>query len=974
MPKIYAACIFILLFLKGSLLQAQLIENFNDGDFTTNPAWVGNTTDWVIDSANELRSNNTTANSSFYISTANTLATEAQWDLYIQLQLNTSSQNYVDVYLIASDSTLTNGATTGYFVRLGGAQDDISLFRKGPSANDTTRLIDGINGVLNTSNNKIRLRVTRNASNVWSLWRDVSGTGSSYFLEGTATDATYTTSNYFGFLVKQSTSSFFGKHYFDDIEIKTFVPDVTPPVLQSVTLTSGRTLDVMLSEPVSSTSAENTANYIVDNGVGNPASATKDPANPALVHLTFGTTFPNAVTNTITISNVEDLSGNVMPNATDTFTYFADVTPPSILSVSVVSPSALDISFSEPVGITSAENTSNYSVNNGIGSPASATVFLGNRTLVHLQFPTPFQSGITNTIVINNVTDTAGNSIANASADFTFVAPQVAQRFDVVIDELMPHPDPARSLPNAEYVEIRNVSNKTINLEGWRLSSSSTTGGMFGSVNLAPDSFLIITSSSNAAAFSQYGRVAAISPFPSLLNDGTTLYLVSKEGVTIHSVSYTSSWYQNPVKAQGGWSLEMIDPKNPCNGSNNWKAAEDTSGGTPGRKNSVDANNPDQIAPTLIRAAVSDSMRLLLTFSESLDSASAGNIANYSISGGGNAIAGATPAAPDFTKVIIQLASPLTYSTQYTVTVNNVTDCSGNLISSATANIGLPQPIDSFDIVINEILFDPKPNEYDYVELYNKSNKIVDLRNLYLASRSSSNEISALKQVTVESVLMFPGDYFVVSENPEVVMQRYNARNPGNFVKASPLPVFANDKGTVVLLNQVGKVVDELTYDAKWHFALLDNVEGVALERVDFDKPTQDPNNWHSAASTIGFGTPTYKNSQYKAEAAAVGEFTANPKIFSPDNDGFEDYTTINYQLTENGYVANITIFDAAGRPVRVLSRNATLGSKGSIRWDGLDDKQSKIPVGAYVIYSEIFNLNGRKRSFKTPVIVASRF
>ena len=188
------------------------------------------------------------------------------------------------------------------------------------------------------------------------------------------------------------------------------------------------------------------------------------------------------------------------------------------------------------------------------------------------------------------------------------------------------------------------------------------------------------------------------------------------------------------------------------------------------------------------------------------------------------------------------------------------------------------------------------------------------------------------------------------------------------------MPSFPDDKGVVVLLNAQGVIVDELRYDAKWHFKLLDNEEGISLERIDYNKPTQSKDNWHSAASTAGFGTPTYQNSQFRADVQLQGEITATPRTFSPDNDGTDDYTTVGYQMTELGYVANITIFDAGGRPVKNLAKNATLALQGSFRWDGLDDKMNKLPIGTYIIYTEVFNLNGKKKSFKNPVVLARRF
>jgi flagellar hook assembly protein FlgD len=147
----------------------------------------------------------------------------------------------------------------------------------------------------------------------------------------------------------------------------------------------------------------------------------------------------------------------------------------------------------------------------------------------------------------------------------------------------------------------------------------------------------------------------------------------------------------------------------------------------------------------------------------------------------------------------------------------------------------------------------------------------------------------------------------------------------------------------------------------------------VSLERIDPDGLSQDENNWHSAASTAGYGTPTYKNSQYKLTQIINAKIEVSPKVFSPDNDGRDDIATINYKTTEPGYVANITIYDANGRPVKYLVRNGTLGLSGYWNWDGLDDKKLKLPSGTYIVFTEIFNLKGKKENFKNVVVLARK-
>ena len=108
---------------------SQVKESFDDGNFTANPAWQGNTTDWIVNSNLQLQSNNTVANASYYLSTPSTLAQQAQWEFTVNLQFNTSSTNYADVYLIASKSDLSNSTLTGYFVRIGNTDDEISLYK-----------------------------------------------------------------------------------------------------------------------------------------------------------------------------------------------------------------------------------------------------------------------------------------------------------------------------------------------------------------------------------------------------------------------------------------------------------------------------------------------------------------------------------------------------------------------------------------------------------------------------------------------------------------------------------------------------------------------------------------------------------------------------------------------------------------------------------------------------------------------------
>ncbi len=850
--------------------RTQLIENFSDGDFTNNPSWIGGTTDWIVNPVFQLQSNNSVANSSYYLSTQSSLATTTQWEFFCKLSFNPSSTNYIDVFLTASASDVSQTSTTGYFVRMGGTDDEISLFRKDNGT--ITKIIDGANGILNSSNNDIKIKVVRDAANQWLLTRDLNATGP--FNEGNIIDATYLSSSFFGILVKQSTASFFLKHFIDDINVGPFLPDLLPPVIQTYTVTSSSTLDIQFNEPVELSSSQFTGNYFVSNSLGSPLTAARDVSNSSLVHLSFAGNFPNRTNLTLTVNGVKDIAGNAINNGAIIFSYFT------------------------------------------------------------------------------------------------------ALQYDIVIDELMADPTPLVALPDIEWIELRNTTAFNIDLLGWRIGKQTGQSGPMTAFILKPDSFVIVCTSSAVAAMSAYGTAISVTSFPSLNNTGDLLYLRSPQNTIIHSVNYTDAWYQNELKKDGGWTLEMIDANNPCSGITNWSASTDPKGGTPGKKNSVDAVNADQSSPKLVRAYATDSVNIVLVFNESLDSTIASVITRYSISDGVGNPVNASAASPLFDRINLRLngASALLRNKIYTVTVTGVTDCAGNIIgTSNTARVGLYEHTDSFNIVVNEILFNPKSTSNDYVEVYNRSNKILNLKNVYIANRNSTGVISSIKQLSLEDHLFFPKDFIVVTESKSLVLNDYVANDPDAFIEIGTMPSYNDDKSNVVLLNEQGKIIDEVAYSIKWHFKLISNDEGVSLERIDYDAVSQNEQNWHSAATSVGYGTPTYKNSQYRIDAGVQGEITVTPDIVSPDNDGTDDFATINYSFPEPGYVANITIFDGSGRPAKSLLRNALCGIKGYFRWDGLGEKNQKLPVGIYIIYTEVFNLKGKTKKFKNVIVLARK-
>jgi hypothetical protein len=218
--------------------------------------------------------------------------------------------------------------------------------------------------------------------------------------------------------------------------------------------------------------------------------------------------------------------------------------------------------------------------------------------------------------------------------------------------------------------------------------------------------------------------------------------------------------------------------------------------------------------------------------------------------------------------------------------------------------------------------------------------------------------------------LLFPGAYLVLTEDKADLLKNDPSANAEAILELS-LPNFPADEGRM-LLRYGDLLVDSLVYSDDWHFPLLKETRGVSLERIRFDAATTDPANWHSASAEAGFATPTAANSQAGSQWADSVQFTVWPEVFSPDLDGRDDIMFVSYQLENPDYVANLSIYDWQGRPVRSVAQNHLLGTRGQFKWDGLDDFGAPARIGIYLVVLEVFNLEGALARFQKPVVLAA--
>jgi hypothetical protein len=374
-------------------------------------------------------------------------------------------------------------------------------------------------------------------------------------------------------------------------------------------------------------------------------------------------------------------------------------------------------------------------------------------------------------------------------------------------------------------------------------------------------------------------------------------------------------------------------------------------GGTPGSVNSVYSNIPDTMAPSISLALALAPNFLELQFDEGMDSSSLANALfsfNPNLTIQNTFIQGSYPKG-----LTIQFNENLVGSQLYSFTLGPISDCWLNSTEQNGTFI-LPETAQKADVIINEILQNPLTGGQDWIELYNNSDKVINLKDWQLAN-FDNDTISNFKTI-LGNYLLQPNDYVVLGKDSTFVKQNYPFSIPGKFL-FSELPSYNNDSGTVYLINNF-EIIDKVSYLDEWHFDLLDNTDGVSLERIDPNGSSDSKFNWHSAAEDVGFATPGRKNSQYRP-AVSNGEITFTEDIFSPDNDGYQDILQVTYNLTNSGLLGKAQIFDDRGRLVRTIFTNELVGSLGTFSWDGTTDQQVKASIGIYVLVFEVFSTDG---------------
>ncbi len=642
-------------------------------------------------------------------------------------------------------------------------------------------------------------------------------------------------------------------------------------------------------------------------------------------------------------------------------------TAPSVHEVRSVGRNEILVLFSEAMAPIPLLEPGNYRIKTAGGSQVnvlSVRKTEGDTAGVWLRLNDLFDWNLH--ISIDNLTDNENVPLTGNDFDFTFIPS--AQFGDIVFNELMADPVPVVHLPDEEFLEVKSTCNFAVNIKNWILEVNGKQK-VLGDKTIEPGGYVIICGTGGNAVWSSYGNPIEVTGL-SLSNNGFGVKLFSAASVLIDSFNYKPALHRKGY-ANGGYSLERIDPMRNCGAYSNWETSISDKGGTPGTENSVFRDNTDNIPPTVTSVIISSPLLLEVILSEIPDKGSiTGNVFSFVPS---MTVPDSILFDPDLRKFLIYFADGVIKNgMDYGLVITGMADECGNQtpVEHHAFSYYLPVP---GDLLISEILFNPFPGGVDFVEIYNHSGRKIELSEIYLASRNDSLVINSRYPLSIISKPLLDSGYAAFTSDPDALLRNYYSSCPDCIFKMTRFPAYNLDEGWVVLLNKQMEVIDEFHYKETMHHPMIGDVKGISLERTSFSQPTDNPLNWHSASKTVGFASPGYMNSAREVVAEINGMVLVEPKIFSPNDDGFNDRLMIKLAPGEPDWMVNIRIYNDYGLEIRRLANNVLIGVTDIIEWDGMTENHRKAGLGIYIIKVELFRLQSRTNYFKAACVLTDR-
>lgn len=611
------------------------------------------------------------------------------------------------------------------------------------------------------------------------------------------------------------------------------IPD-SPPIVESITVSAPRTIRVWFSRELNEYTSSELSYFSLDKGAD--ITSVEFLSGGSLLQFSTVENLEQFTNYTFTYTQVEDIFGNRVIEDQDLIFSFEN--PFKIQSVELLDQQqALIVHFTLPVNLSKSEEAE-FRLTNGV--TVSSIDFVNSSTAL-LSFGVPFTTG-SYELIVNQLEsfdpDLPEQWIIESNSTFRFFKFDEYKEGDLVINEFMYRPPTGYP----RYIEIYNRSTRFLNMKEWQLrrrEGTSNNGGMISVSNLPINAgeYLVITSDLNLmqAVFGD-GPWFEMSSYPGFTQTAADqIRLISPEGQVVDQIDYDpSNWGGNGV------ALERRSLNAPVSHKGNWGESVAILLGTPGLPNSV---GPGNQAPEWVNHEVIDEITIKVRIEGQIDT---GSITpnQFKINGGLTVIQINTD---ESFNILLTLDSEMISGEPYILSIEGIRDIFGNEMSTQQRSLiyyKVEQALPG-DVVINEFMYN-EPDDYSrYIELFNRSDKIIDLSGWRQANNTGTRRI-----ISDETLLFHPNEYIVITPDDNLLfffpeLQILNA--------GSRLSALKNGGDSIIIENQDSVVIDSLSYTPEWGGA------GVSIERKSVDVASYFRENWSESTASL-LGTPGEPN------------------------------------------------------------------------------------------------------------------
>jgi len=590
-----------------------------------------------------------------------------------------------------------------------------------------------------------------------------------------------------------------------------------------------------------------------------------------------------------------------------------------------------------------------------------------NRTIsnqvITVEFAEKLNQSTTFSVTIGPQKDIFGNESISYTTETKYVILKQALVGDLILTEFVYK----ASDTTPEFIEIYNSRSENIDLRSFSISDSKETQKLsFKSgypYYIEAQSYLILTTDEGFTI--GHSNRAAVSKLPSLNDTGTETIVLKTAEFTADSLVYSFPLWEQAVSGQSferrSFTALSIDPTS-------WGLNPDRSH-TAGAINSVSSTIPSlriEFAGWVQQDTFIVVFNKFIQASDTINVTLSGiELANPKVNGNTISYAIAEADFSDEQAIYSQI------------------ELNGDLLSSAFPTALRLENSSSKPLILTEILFNPlntdDVHQGDFIEFFNPNSFAVQIPTTLMKTFSVSSGNQTQMNIESKGKPLFLNGLSYGIIYADSVSDFESSRLANYFALSDTTKAFRVDRtslslsssnSAIVLKSTSGVLQDSVRYVDTWHNPNAADVRGRSLERILLSGGSNDPSNWSTSGNNLG-GTPGFKNTLYlETGEAAENELLITPNPFSPDLDGFEDNTTISWNLDGSNYLITATIYDRYGRKVRNLAEQFVAGKEGSIIWDGKRDDGTSNRIGIYILVFKARDSNNGKEVVKKGTIV----